>query len=77
MSDLPHGADVKITIYFRKPTSAGKGYISAYSGYPTQPGEHWHRGNDLSDGEYSEETLNRVKRDIHRIFKKTLETPKN
>jgi len=68
MSDLAHEADVKISIYFRKPTDKMKGYISAYTTYPKREGEDWNRGNDLSDGDWKQRTVERIKRDIDRIF---------
>lgn len=67
MSDLAHKADVKVTIYLRKQNDK-KGYIAAYTTYPKCEGEDWNRGHDLSDGEYSEETLNRVIDDLKQLI---------
>ena len=67
MSDLSHHADVKVTIYFRKPRK-DSGHISAYTTYPTRPGENWHRGNDLADGGYNKTTLDQVFRDIREVY---------
>lgn len=69
MTDLAHDADVKVSIYFRKSTEDKEGYISAYTTYPKREGEDWNRGNDLSDGSYSEETLNKIIRDLKLIMK--------
>lgn len=68
MSDLAHQADVAVKVYFRRPTAEKKGYISAYTSYPRREGEDWNRGNDLADGGWEQETIDRVKRDIDRVF---------
>lgn len=65
---LAHNAKVSITIYFRPPGDENTGYLSAYTNYPARIGEDWHRGNDLSDGSYSKETLERIIADIREVF---------
>lgn len=67
-SDLSHQADVMVKVYFRKPTKEKKGYISAYTSYPKNEGEDWNRGNDLADGGWEQETVDRIKRDIDNVF---------
>ncbi len=70
-SDLPHNADVRVTVYFRKPNKEKpRGYISAYTTVPKRKGEDWNRGNDLTDGNYSEKTLNKIIRDLKTVFKR-------
>lgn len=68
MSDLAHESDVVVKVYFRRPTAEKKGYISAYTSYSKREGEDWNRGNDLADGGWEQETVDRVKRDIDRVF---------
>ena len=73
MSDLPHGADVGVTVNFRKPNDKKpKGYISAYTTYPKRKGEDWNRGNDLPDGPYSKKTLNRIIAALKAVYEREL-----
>lgn len=42
-----------------------KDYLGGYvETRKPRPGENWHRGNDLPDGEYTEETFNKIVRAI-------------
>lgn len=59
---LAHNANVMVSVYFRRPTHEEKGYISAYT---THPGGG---GNDLADGDFKQETVERVKRDLDMVF---------
>jgi len=68
MSDLAHKSDVAVKIYFRRGGSEDTGYISAYTMFPKEDGEDWNRGNDLADGPYKKETLDRIIRDLGTVF---------
>lgn len=53
------------SIFLKKPNDNYYGYCGAMlEQRKTNVGETWHRGRDLSDGIYCEETFNRIEKDI-------------
>ena len=56
----------KYYIYGYSPTAKHpKGYLGCGgNSRKSRPGEDWHRGNDLPDGDYSKETFDRIVRGI-------------
>ena len=71
MNDLSHNADLKVTVYFCKPTDKKPGgYIAAYTTASRRKGEDWNRGNDLPDGPYSKKTLNQVIGGLKSVYEK-------
>ena len=56
----------KYTIYGHAPTKEHpRGYLGCGGeSLKPRPGEWWHRGNDLPDGDYSKETFDRIVRGI-------------
>lgn len=67
--DLSHKANRAVNIYFRDPSEEDPdGYISAYTSYPTDDGKDYTTGNDLADGGFTEETIERVIADIRAVM---------
>ena len=58
--------DHKYSIYGHPPTPKHtRGYLGCGGdSRKPRPGEYWHRGNDLPDGDYSKETFDRIVRGI-------------
>lgn len=61
--------EMKINIVMRRPENGERGYIGANTSYPPRKGEDWSRGNDLADGEFSDETLERIFEDIRAVYR--------
>lgn len=59
MKTLPAGVVAQFTI--RITERDGKApFMVGFSTYAARPGEDWERGNDLSDGDATEETLQAI-----------------
>lgn len=58
-SGTPRNGYVKIEIV-RPTAERPNGYLGAQSSYDPMPGEDHRRGNDLPDGGFTEETIDRI-----------------
>jgi hypothetical protein len=62
--------DGYIRITMRRPSDTKPdGYLGAQSSYDPLPGEDWRRGNDLPDGSWSEETVDRIAEALKQIVR--------